>query len=81
MYNTSVSYKTNVKIGKYTTTSDTSEYATNVRKLLALFGMTDDKIADVYKTYKNSQVENVLINFDKNVDLNREYTEFDFKQA
>ena len=74
-------YKTNVKIGQYTTTSDTSEYATNVRKLLALFGMTDDKIADVYKTHKNSQVSNVLINFDKNVDLNREYTEFDFKQA
>lgn len=74
-------YKTNVAIGKYTTTSDTSEHAINVRKLLALFGMTDDKIADVYKTYKNSKVENVLINFDKNVDLNREYTEFDFKQA
>lgn len=74
-------YKTNVAIGRYTTTSDTSEYATNVRKLLALFGMTDDKIADVYKTYKHSQVENVVINFDKNVDLNREYTEFDFKQA
>lgn len=74
-------YKTNVAIGHYTTTSNTSENATNVRKLLALFGMTDDKIADVYNTYTNSQVENVLINFDKNVDLNREYTEFDFKQA
>lgn len=74
-------YKTNIKIGEYTTTSNTSEYAINVRKLLALFGMTDDKIADIYKTYKNSQVEDVLINFDKNVDLNREYTEFDFKQA
>ena len=74
-------YKTNVAIGQYTTTSDTSEYAINVRKLLALFGMTDDKIADIYDTYTNSQVSNVLINFDKNVDLNREYTEFDFKQA
>ena len=74
-------YKTNVAIGQYTTTSDTSEYATNVRKLLALFGMTDNKIADIYRTYTNSQVSNVLINFDKNVDLNREYTEFDFKQA
>lgn len=74
-------YKTNVKIGQYTTTSDTSEYATNVRKLLALFGMTDNKIADVYNTYTNSQVENITINFDKNVDLNREYTEFDFKQV
>lgn len=40
-------YKTNVAIGQYTTTSDTSEYATNVRKLLALFGMTDDKIAEL----------------------------------
>lgn len=74
-------YKTNVAIGQYTTTSDTSEYATNVRKLLALFGMTDDKIADVYNTYTNKQVANITINFDKNVDLNREYTEFDFKQA
>lgn len=74
-------YNTDIVIDSYTSLSDNSEKAKNIKKLLRLFGLSDNALASIYKTSRNSQVDTIYLNFDKNNGLDREYTEFDFKQA
>ena len=74
-------YNTDIRIGSYTSKSDNSQYAKDLKGLLKLLGLNDNALESIYNTSLNSQVNGIFLNFDKNVDLNREYTEFDFKQA
>lgn len=74
-------YKTNIKIDKYTNLSDNSEYAKNVKKFLRLLGLSDTSLSKIYKTSRNSQVSGIKLHFNKNSDLNRDFTEFDFKST
>lgn len=74
-------YNTDILINSHTSPYDNSEKAKNIKKLLELFGLSDNAMSEIYETSLNSQVEAILLNFNKNNNLDREYTEFDFKQA
>lgn len=74
-------YKTNIAINGYTSASNLSEYAKNIRKLLKLFGMTDSALANIYNTWSNNELDAILLNFDKTQTIDRIYTLDDFKKA
>lgn len=74
-------YNTDIPINSYTSPYDNSEKAKNIKKLLELFGLSDNAMNEIYETSVNPQVEAILLNFNKNNNLEREYTEFDFRQA
>lgn len=74
-------YNTNISINGYTSVSNLSEYAKNIRKLLKLFGMTDSALADIYNTWSNNEIDGILLNFDKAQTTDKIYTLDDFKKA
>lgn len=74
-------YNTNIAINGFTTTSDKSEYAKNIRKLLKLFGMTDSSLASIYNTWSNNALNGILLNFNKPQDDTKIYELSDFKKA
>lgn len=74
-------YKTNIPIDGNTSISNVSEYAKNVRKFLKLLGLDDAALENIYTTSTNSQVEGIQLHFDKNLNKNRKFSEFDFKQT
>ena len=74
-------YNTNIIIGSYTSKSDNSQYAKDLKELLKLLGLSDNALESIYNTSLNSQVNGIFLNFNKNINSNREFSEFDFKQT
>ena len=74
-------YNTNIEINGYTSLSNKSEYAKNIRKLLKLFGMTDSSLANIYNTWTNNALTGILLNFDKTQEEMKIYELSDFKKA
>lgn len=74
-------YNTNIAINGYTSLSDRSEYAKNMRKLLKLFGMTDSSLANIYNTWTNNELTGILLNFNKTQEEMKIYVLSDFKKA
>ena len=72
-------YNTNIAINSYTSKSDNSQRAKDVKKLLKLFGLSDSSLESVYQTSITDRVEGITLNFNKNNSEEMEYTIFDFK--
>ena len=72
-------YNTNIVINSYTSKSDNSQRAKDVKKLLKLFGLSDSALESVYQTSITDRVEGITLNFNKKNSEEVEYTIFDFK--
>ena len=72
-------YNTNIVINSYTSKSDNSQRAKDVKKLLKLFGLSDSALESVYQTSIADRVEGITLNFNKNNSEEVEHTIFDFK--
>ena len=72
-------YNTNIAINSYTSKSDNSQRAKDVKKLLKLFGLSDSAMESVYQTSITDRVTGITLNFNKNNSEEVEYTIFDFK--
>lgn len=72
-------YNTNIAINSYTSKSDNSQRAKDIKKLLKLFGLSDSALESVYQTSITDRVEGITLNFNKNNSEEAEYTIFDFK--
>lgn len=72
-------YNTNIVVNSYTSKSDNSQYAKDLKKLLKLFGLSDSALESVYQTSITDRVEGITLNFNKNNSEKAEYTIFDFK--
>ena len=72
-------YNTNIAINSYTSKSDNSQRAKDVKKLLKLFGLSDSALESVYQTSITDRVTGITLNFNKNNSEEVEYTIFNFK--
>lgn len=72
-------YNTDIAINSYTSKSDNSQRAKDIKKLLKLFGLSDSALESVYQTSITDRVEGIALNFNKNNSEEIEYTIFDFK--